>query len=147
MEGKGDRMVYKLNEKKEIRIPDKDIERLMKSMDIDQEEAIEIWLDDEGYTINEEQEELCKAAKDNKVLASLHRAKDMDKKPKQKTQKERVAKPNPTKEMVISKIAEMLPSIAENVVVENKGKIITFSIDGNDYKLDLVQHRKPKEVK
>ena len=57
-------MVYKLNEKKEIRIPDEDIKRLVKTMNIDEEEAIEIWLEDEGYLINEEQEELCKLAKD-----------------------------------------------------------------------------------
>lgn len=134
-------MIYKLNEKKEIRIPDKDIERLMRTMEIDQEEAIEIWLDDEGYTINEEQEELCKNAKENKVLASLHRAKDLDK-PKKKTQKERVRKENPTKEMVISEIAKILPSFAENIIIENKGKIITFSIGENDFKLDLIQKRK-----
>lgn len=139
-------MIYKLNEKKEVRIPDEDIKRLVKTMNIDEEEAIEIWLEDEGYLINEEQEELCKLAKDNRVLASLHRGKDMDR-PKKKTQKERVQKENPTKEMVIAEIAKILPNFAEDVVIENKTKIITFRIGEENYKLDLIQKRKKKGEK
>ena len=50
-------MRYKLNETKEIRIPDEDIQRLTSTMKINQDEAIQIWLEDEGYLINEEQEE------------------------------------------------------------------------------------------
>ena len=38
-------MIYKLNEKKEVRIPDTDIERLVKTMQIDKEDAIQIWLE------------------------------------------------------------------------------------------------------
>ena len=60
-------MRYKINEKKEIRIPDEDIQRLMSTMKLDQDEAIQLWLEDEGYLINEEQEALCKKAKENKV--------------------------------------------------------------------------------
>ena len=46
--------------------------------------------------------------------------------------------------MVIAKIAEMLPEFAENVVIENKGKLITFTIGEDEFKIDLVQKRKPK---
>ena len=135
-------MIYELNGK-EIRIPEADIKRLVSTMNIDEEEAMEIWLEDEGYLINEEQEELCKLAKDNRVLASLHRGKDAGE-PKKKTQRERVVKENPTKEMIISAIAELLPNFAENVVVENKGKIITFTIGEDEFKIDLIQKRKKK---
>ena len=47
-------MNYNFNGKN-IRIPDSDIERICKGMHIDKEEAISIWLDDEGYTENVQQ--------------------------------------------------------------------------------------------
>ena len=59
---------------KNIKIPDEDIERTMKGLDVSKEEAIEIWLDDEGYLENEEQEQLCKKAKDNRITAAIHQA-------------------------------------------------------------------------
>jgi hypothetical protein len=56
-----------------------------------------------------------------------------------------VAKADPTKEGIISAIAEMLPSVnAENVVIANKGKLITFTIGAESYKLDLIRQRPPK---
>ena len=67
-------------------------------------------------------------------------------KSKKKTQKERVLKENPTKELIISKIAEVLselPGISA-LNIENKAKLITFSLNNEDFKLDLVQKRKPK---
>ena len=38
----------------------------------------------------------------------------------------------------------MLPNIATNINIENAGKIITFTVGDNDFKLDLTQKRKPK---
>ena len=43
---------------KSVNIPDKEIESYMRSLDLTKEQAIEMWLDDEGYTDNEEQLEL-----------------------------------------------------------------------------------------
>lgn len=127
-------------EGKDIRIPKKDIERLVKTMDIDEEEAIEIWLEDEGYLVNEEQEELCQKSKENKVV---HQAKStID--PNQKKKREVIKKENPTKQMIIAEISKLLPDFAENVVIENDTKIITFSIGDNEYKIDLIQKRKTK---
>ena len=132
-----------LDNDKVVKVSTQYIENMIKNLDIDKEEAILTWLEDEEYLINEEQEELVAKAKENRTLPNLHRTKDS--KPKQKTQKERVVKENPTKEMVIAEIAKLLPNFAENVVVENKGKLITFTIGDNDFKLDLVQKRKKKE--
>ena len=50
-------MVYEFKGKK-IKIPDEDIKNYMKTLDLTEEEAIETWLDDEGYTENEEVEAL-----------------------------------------------------------------------------------------
>ena len=47
-------MMYEINGKK-IRIPDGDILRLKSTMKISAEEAVKIWLEDEGILHNEEQ--------------------------------------------------------------------------------------------
>lgn len=135
-------MIYKLNEKKEVRIPDTDIERLVKTMQIDKEDAIQIWLEDEGYLINEEQEQLNQKAKENKShkIAKAERKAPIV----LKNKKEKVVKENPTKEMVIAEIAKILPNFATDINIENKAKIITFRIGDEEYKLDLIQKRKKK---
>lgn len=133
-------MRYKLNEKKEIRIPDEDIQRLMSTMKLDKDEAIQLWLEDEGYLINEEQEALCKKAKENKVKNIGERKAPIV----LKNKKEKVVKDNPTKEMVISEIAKILPAFATNIKIENKAKLITFNIGDDEFKLDLIQKRKKK---
>lgn len=134
-------MNYNFNGKN-IRIPDTDIERSMKMLELTKEEAIRVWLEDEGYLENEEQEELCKKAKENRITATIHEASAINKK---KTQRERVRKENPTKEMVIAEIAKILPNFAENVQVLNIGKLISFTIGENTYEIDLKQKRKPKK--
>ena len=124
------------------------IDKMMTNLGIDEEDAVLTWLEDEEYIINEDQEELNKEAKDNKVLASLHRAKD-NKTVAAKKQVKRTVKENPTKELIIATVAKTIENIdgATDVVVENKGKIITFKLNGEDYKIDLVQKRKPKATK
>lgn len=136
-------MRYNLNGKN-INIPDADIERLMKSLELTKEEAIQMWLEDEGYLENEEQEELEKKAKENRITATIHQASAKD--PRKKTQKERVRKENPTKEMVIREIAALLPKFAEDIEVLNVGKLISFRIGDEKYEIDLKQKRKPKET-
>lgn len=133
-------MQYNFNGKN-IRIPDEEIEKSMKVLDISKDEAIEMWLEDEGYLENEEQEELCKKAKENRITATIHDAKDV----KKKTQRERVRKENPTKRMVIAEIAKILPDFAENIQVLNVEKLISFTIGDNTYEIDLKQKRKPKK--
>ena len=136
-------MKYNLNGKN-INIPDADIERSMKSLELTKEEAIQMWLEDEGYLENEEQEELERKAKENRITATIHQASSKD--PHKKTQKERVRKENPTKEMVIREIAALLPKFAEDIEILNVGKLISFRIGEEKYEIDLKQKRKPKEA-
>lgn len=117
------------------------LENMVKNLDIDMEEAVLTWLEDEEYLINEEQEELVEKTKG---AGKVKLVGDRKERPAKKTQKERVVKANPTKEMVISEIAKVLPNFATDINIENKGKIITFKIGDNDYKIDLIEKRKPK---
>ena len=118
------------------------VEKTMKILDTDVEDVLLIWLEDNDYLVNEEQEELDKTAKANKVkLVATDKV-------KKKTPRERVAKPQPEKEFIISLLAKALENEdISDLKVENKAKLITFSYKNHDYKLDLVQKRPPKTEK
>lgn len=120
------------------------VDNLQKQLKISEFEAIEMWLEDNGYLVNEEQNALDMKAKGNKVKLVTS-----TEKPKAKTQKERVVKSNPDKEYIVGVIAEFLEEIVgkDNVNIENKAKLITFNYKGENYKLDLVQKRKSKVEK
>ena len=120
------------------------LENMVKTLDIDMDEAVLTWLEDEGYLVNEEQEELCAAAKENKSLAAAR--KGIRDGAKEKKKVVRTIKENPTKEMIIAEIAKCIETIngTANMVVENKGKLITFELNNESFKIDLIQRRKPK---
>ena len=123
-------------------VPDGAIEKLRKGLGLTEKEAILVYLEDEGKLDNEEQEALEQKAKDNRITATIHEARA---EVTPKTQRERVLKPDPTKENLISAIAEMLPIAgATNVAIANPTKIITFELGGDDFKLDLIRHKKKK---
>ena len=115
-------------------------ETSMKNLETDMEDVLLMFLEDNGYLQNEEQEELDKEAKGKfKLVAKTE-------KPKKKTPKERVQKENPTKELIIQTIYNALQQIdnISSVNVENKAKLITFELNNEQFKVDLVQKRKPK---
>ena len=122
------------------------LEKMMNNLEIDMDEAVMTWLEDEEYLINDDQEDLCTAAKQNKVLANVRKGDRDTAKEKKKTI--RTVKANPFKEEIIAKIAEMLDQLngVENIIIENKGKIVTFDCNGESYKVDLIQRRKNKAV-
>lgn len=130
-----------LENDKVVKVATEWVNRSMKALNTDIEDVLLMWLEDNEYLDNEEQNELDQKAKENKSN-KIVKAKSNE--PKKKTQKERVRKENPTKEKIISEIAKILPEFATNINVENAGKIITFSIGNDDFKLDLTQKRKKK---
>lgn len=135
-------MNYNFNGKM-VKIPDDEIKKSMQMLELTKEEAIQMWLEDEGYLENEEQIELNQKAKKARITATIHQASSKD--VKKKTQKERTRKENPTKEMIIAEIAKLLPNFAENIEILNVGKLISFTIGEEKYEIDLKQKRKPKK--
>lgn len=121
------------------------LENMVKTLDIDMDEAVLTWLEDEGYLVNEEQEELCAAAKENKSLAAAR--KGIRDGAKEKKKVVRTVKENPVKEEIILNLVEKLNSIEKvsEIVIENKSKIITFKVGDREFKLDLIEKRKPKK--
>jgi chemotaxis signal transduction protein len=133
-------MEIKVNNKV-VKIPQKEIDNLMKTLELTEQEAIQTWLDDNDYTTNEVVEELTKKAKDNKTtLINKARVNVKNK----KITRER--KENPTKALIIAEIFNKLTEIEgiSQLKVENKEKLVTFSLNDNEYKLDLVQKRAKK---
>lgn len=133
---------YTLPNGKIAQVPNSAIEQNMRILKCSKDEAIELWLFDNDKIDNEEAEVLTQKAKDNRITATIHKAK-AEYKPK--TQRERVVKEDPTKEGIIQAIAELLPSLnAKDVNIEKKGKLITFKIGADTFKVDLIRQRPPK---
>ena len=134
-------MVYNLNGKN-IKIPDEEIKKNMEILDLSEEEAIQLYLEDEGYLENKEVAELTKKAKDSGIMSTIHGAKSD--KPKAKVERER--KENPTKERIIAEIGKFLCQLdgISGVNITNIGKIIEFKCENKHFKLDLIQKREKK---
>lgn len=133
-----------LDNDKVVKVSTKWVHDTCARLETDIEDVLLMYLEDNGYLENDAQNDLDKSAKENgvKLVAKTE-------KPKKKTQRERVAKENPTKELIISKLVSALQEIdnISNVNVENKAKLITFTLNNEDFKLDLVQKRKEKAQK
>jgi len=130
-------MNYNLNGKT-IRIPDAEISKSMKLLNLSQDEAVQMWLEDEGYLENEVVEELTAKAKENKIN---HEARTN--KPRKSVKRER--KPDEEKENLIKILADCLESHGFETKITNKSKIVEFNIGENHYKLDLIKQRPPKK--
>lgn len=125
---------------KTVRIPEAEIAKQMKLLDLTREEAIDLYLEDNDYKVNEEVEALTNKARANKVTAaSCVKARAAV---PAKTQRERVKKDDPAKEMIIKTLAESLDSIAANITVVDNRKVITFTVGDDLFKLDLSRTRK-----
>jgi hypothetical protein len=128
---------------KVVKVDKKWAQLSMEKLETDLEDVLLMYLEDNDYLENDAQNDLDQSAKANvKVIAKSE-------KPKKKTQRERVVKENPTKELIISKLTSALQEIdnISNVNVENKAKLITFTLNNEDFKVDLVQKRKEKAQK
>ena len=58
-----------------LNIPEAELDKSVKCLGISREEAIQLWLDDNDYTINETVEELSEKAKKNRITGTIHQAK------------------------------------------------------------------------
>ena len=128
---------YELDNGKVVNVPLKEVDNLKAHLKISTNEAIMLWLEDNGYEVNEELENLDKQAKANKP-------KNVAKSSTERKKVVRERKLNPTKENIIKALADFLPQIATDVKVENIGKIITFKVDDKEFKIDLVEKRVKK---
>lgn len=137
-------MRYTLENGKIINISDKDIENKMKLFELTKEEAIQLWLEDNDYLVNEELEELDAKAKKVKID---HEAQST--KPRKKSEKPRTVKVSDAKKEFFSKLSYYLNEFCEendaNCTILKENKLFQIEFGGEIFKLDLIQQRKPKK--
>ena len=134
-------MRYQLKNGRTVTIPDKDIEKSMKALELTHEEAVQMWLEDNDYEVNEEQEELDAKAKQVKIQ---HGASAIDKQNKEK--KERVVKVSDEKQALFSDIYQNLVEIyGESVEIVKENKLLTVKVGTKTFKVDLIEQRPPKK--
>ena len=133
----GNYFTIELENGKNVKIAKKWVDTACQKLDIDVDTALEMWLEDNDYLENEEQNELDKKAKENKIKLGA-----TEKTERKKVIRER--KPNIVKENIIKNLESCVKSFATDVKVENVGKIITFSYENKQFKIDLTEKRVKK---
>ena len=125
---------------------EKQIEKLMKSLGVSREEAIEIIKEDEeidGMTVKEAQSDLSTEQKKAVKKACSTGVKSKEKKAPVKRER----KPNEGKRWIMTQVRVLFDGIALNgkvsdVVLSNEERTLDFVKDGVSYTLTLTAHRK-----
>lgn len=137
-------MRYTLENGKIINISDKDIENKMKLFELTKEEAIQLWLEDNDYLVNEELEELDAKAKKVKIDHGAQATK-----PRKKSEKPRTVKVSDAKKEFFSQLSQFLTDFSAennaNCTILKENKLFQVEFGGEIFKLDLIQQRKPKK--
>lgn len=132
-------MKYTLKNGRSIVIPDKEIDKLVSSLEISIEDAIDLWLDDNNIETNEIAEELDEKASKVKIERDIVQVstKKERKKPEIKISSE--------KQQLFNEILTNLTEIyGENVKILNENKLISIKIGNLNFKVDIIQQRPPK---
>lgn len=127
-------MLYKLNGKN-VKIPDNEIKSLMEYHKLTKDEAIQLYLEDEGLLENTEVERLTKQAKENKAVK--HNAYSDNNKDKEK--KKRTVKTSDEKQFLFNEILYGIKHLNPIVIKENK--LITVTMENKVFKIDIIETR------
>ena len=135
-------MKYTLPNKKVIKIDDKLIDNYMKSLDLTKDEAIQTYLEDEGYLDNDEQIALDESAKKVKIQHGAY-----EEKSRKKSDKPRKITTTDEKKELFSKLLTFLSdNYGENVEIVKENKLILINFPNNrPIKIDIIQQRPPKK--
>jgi hypothetical protein len=135
---------YTLENGKTINISDKEVENSMKLLELTKEEAIQLWLEDNDYLVNEELEELDAKAKKVKIDHGAQATK-----PRKKSEKPRTVKVSDAKKEFFSQLSQFLTDFSAendaNCTILKENKLFQVEFGGEIFKLDLIQQRKPKK--
>lgn len=131
-------MRYQLTPEKGINIPDETIKKYQEFFDMDEQDAIQLFLEEEGYAENNELEKLEKKAENIQPVKARKSApkKEVDRKSKDKNE-------NTPKKRIMNSLIEVLNSVGENIEIINPEKLVQFDFEGLRYEIDL----KKKNIK
>ena len=134
-------MKYTLENGKVINIPDSEIKAHMKNLDLTEDEAIQLYLEDEGYLDNEELEELDSKAKKVKIQHGASATEKTEKKEK----KPRTVKISDEKQELFDNIYHFLvENYGGSTEIVTQNKLMTVKVGELTFKIDIIQQRKPK---
>jgi hypothetical protein len=123
---------------------EKQVEKLMRLLNISEEEALQVIADDKAI---DKGEKLFEQTKEQKAVAKKMSATGTRKAPTvydfDTTKRER--KKDTTKEEFIANLAQYLENCVENVEILNPSKLISFKIGEDTFELDLKRKRAPKK--
>lgn len=133
-------MLHTLENGKTVNIPNIEIEKYKKKLGLSQDDAIHLWLTDNDYEIDEEQNEIDEKAKKVKIQHdATFKTTEKDKKP-------RVVKVSDEKTQLFNVVLDGLNAVyGENVQILNENKLIQVKIDDKTFKIDIIEQRKPKK--
>lgn len=135
-------MTYKFNNTT-VRIPEQEIKKYIEKLDLTEEEAVELWLEDNGYQTNEEQSLLDDKAKQVKIS---HEAIDIEKKPKKTEKKPRVFNASNEKKQIFHTIySALLEFGGNNVTVLKENKSFEVKIGEKSFCVDIIEHKNKKK--
>ena len=135
-------MKYTLPNGKKNNIHDREIKSHMANLQLTEEEAIQLYLEDEGYLDNEELEELDSKAKKVKIQ---HGASAVDRTEK-KEKKPRTVKISDEKQGLFNNIYNFLvETYGGSVEIVKENKLLTLKIGEKTFKVDLIEQRPPKK--
>lgn len=127
--------------KKNLVIPDADIAQYRTKYGMTEAKAIQMWLEDEGYLDNEEEQALTQKAKDNHITATIHDAGD---KVKRKKSSPRTVKVSDEKQALFAEIIETLEVTGYSHTILKENKLIEVKIGEKIFKIDLIEQRTKK---
>ena len=137
-------MRYTLKTGKTINISDEEIATAMKNLELTKEEAVQMWLEDNDYLENEEQNALDAKAKTVKIQ---HDAQSKDS--RKKSEKLRTVKVSDEKQALFSEIRSNLDDVyhgeGERVTVLKENKLIEVRIGEKVFKIDIIEQRPAKK--
>ena len=132
-------MKYTLDNGKSINIPTSEIEKLMSSLELSEKDAIDLWLCDHDYEEDEEQAELDEKASKVKISHEIVQKKE------KKERKPAVRVVSDEKKALFNEISGFLKRVyGINTEIVTENKLITCTINGKIFKIDIIETRQKK---
>jgi hypothetical protein len=112
----------------------------MSLLDLSESDAIQTWLEDNDYEVNEEQNALDNKARQVKVKHDAQ-----SEKPRKKSDKPKIVKVSDEKKSLFSEILTNLEDVYRNEVeILKENKLIQVKIGNKVFKIDIIEQRPKK---
>lgn len=131
-------MYHILPSGKRIKIDDTILKNLMSVLEVTRDEAIQIYLEDEGILDNEEQNSLDEQAKGVANVNDADRKKPKRKKPNISDEKKALFN------TILTNLTRCEGIEPENIKIVSENKKIEVNFNNLSFSIDIIQHRPPK---